>query len=381
MLSALTVVPLALLRKRLQFRSSAFIEAYSQIGGMALGAFAAITMRNPTALVIGQTATFGLIGAGALVAARDELTLTFSRSEVRPLLEFSGHVSGQSLVYYALYTVPSVLVSRIFGTQALGGYSRANLMVTLPVTHLWMGVTKTLYPLISRARHDGERLRELIEKVILKTIGTTWPLFAAAAGLAPLGVTVILGPAWANVSTLLPPILCFGAINLAYVISGNPLEVLGYQRVIWAFQLSWVALLGIAMTAGAISGVSLPGLLWLVALVQLLIHLGKLWTLAKLSLIRLGFVLRGYSQAIMLSAVFFGVAAGIEHATSSFGVVGCLFAELMALLASAAVVGWLLPLTPLGSTVRSGFWALGRRMHLGLPITEVPAPARDRSSA
>jgi PST family polysaccharide transporter len=368
MMSALSVVPLAVLRKQLRFRRVAAIESLSQIAGMCIGAGTAVAMRTPEALVIGQGAAATTAFLSSFIATRREMAFAFSRKEATTLLRFSGHVSGQSFVYFGIYTLPSLFVSRMFGATALGGYSRANLLVTLPVTHLWAGVTKTLYPLVARARSEGARIRALLEDTLLTVTGICWPLFAFVAGASPLVVVILLGDQWSGVSELLPPILLFGAINLAYVVSGNPLEVLGFQRLIWRFQFAWAILL-VAICVGAYFGnASITTLLWAVAGVHIVIHGGKILVTERLGLLDLGVVLRGYAATALVSLPFFLAAAAVERviARPSGTAIGAT-CELLTLLTLTLAIGLLFPSLPLGSAVRSGMGRVfgGRALGVG----------------
>lgn len=351
--SALSVIPLALLRKSLSYRTAAVIESTSQVAGMAAGVVLAYQLRSATALVIGQTIAAGLTAALAMFVRRQELVFRFSRAEARSLLAFSGRVSLQSIVYYGLYTAPSLVISRMFGGTVLGIYSRASAIVLLPTTHLWMGVTKTLYPLVARARGDTLRLQHLIESSVVSMTGLLWPIFAAVAGAAPLLVEILLGPRFSDVAAMLPPVLVWGAINFAYVVAGNPLEVLGFQRVIWRVQLVWIVLLAIALTTGILTGISVIGLLWLVAGVQILVHGLKLQATARLGLVRLGPVMRGYAVTLAVSVLFFAVSASVERATAGLdGLVGRAALELVAMLTVAAAITYLVGTTPFARALR-----------------------------
>lgn len=312
LLTALSVVPIALLRRQLRYGRAAAIEAGGAIAGMVAGIVLAAELRSPAALVIGQAIGLTLIAGVAATTVRRELTVAFSRSEARGLLSFAGHVTGQNVLYYGIYAAPALVISRVFGAATLGAYSRANALVTLPTTHLWMGVTKALYPLIARARNDRRRLRELVETTVLSTTGLLWPLFAAVAGSAPLVIDVLLGSEFSLATDMLAPLLVFGAVNLAYVVAGNPLEVLGFKRIIWTYQLLWAVLLGTVLGLGIASDWPLVSILWGVAAAQVVIHAVKLTVTARLGLLGLGRVLSGYALTLAVSALFYGVLAATE---------------------------------------------------------------------
>src|SRR5262249_51533237 len=157
----------------------------AQIAGMGVGAAAALLLKSPVALAIGQSTGAVLTLGVASLAVRRQLSLSVARGELRYLVGFSTQVSGQNLVFFAIYTLPSWLVSRTFGSVALGLLSRANLLVTLPTTHLTVGATKALYPLYPRVMHDSRRAARLLSDALAASTRFAWPLLAAAAAASP----------------------------------------------------------------------------------------------------------------------------------------------------------------------------------------------------
>src|SRR6266700_4802047 len=117
---------------------------------MVIGLAIAFVLRSAMALVLSQVAAALILLVGAFWLAGRPDSLRPTRSRAKELLSFAGQVSGQNLAYHMIYTAPTLALSRMFGTAALGFYSRANLVVGLPANHLAVGITKTLYPLYRR---------------------------------------------------------------------------------------------------------------------------------------------------------------------------------------------------------------------------------------
>ncbi len=307
LLSTTAVVPLALVRRALRFRAAATMEASAQVLGMAIGVGAAFETRSVAALVLGQVAASAVLSVGSIVLARRDVALAFSRHEARQLLRFSGQVSAQNIVYFAMYTAPSWVVSRVAGQVGLGYYSRANMIVTLPLSHLTVGLTKALYPLYGRLRNDRERTREVIESTLFTSVMFSWPAFAAAAGAAPLLVRVLLGPQWTEAGRLLPAFAAFAAVNIAFVIVGNPLEARAHFRQAWAIQGAWVTMLAGVLGVCLARGVSPLNLLLLVAAVEAVAHGAQVFVASRLGYVRLARVVRTYCFAAGVGGLFFVV--------------------------------------------------------------------------
>jgi lipopolysaccharide exporter len=305
-LTAFSAVPLAYVRGSLRYRAAALLEAASQVVGMVIGLAIAFVLRSAMALVLSQVAAALILLVGAFWLAGRPDSLRPRRSRAKELLSFAGQVSGQNLVYYMIYTAPTWAISRMFGTAALGFYSRANLVVGLPANHLAVGITKTLYPLYRR-RDDVASTRELIEFTLRSVTSVVWPLFAAAAGAAPVIVSLLLGPKWHGAVSLVPPMALFFAVNVAFVVVGNPIEVLGHLGLAWRLQTIW-ACLAVAVIAFAWkTRLSLSGLLYALAAVELCVHIVQMHVAGRRSFIRPAVVGRAYARTALASLLFLAV--------------------------------------------------------------------------
>lgn len=311
--TCLASVPLALLRRELRFRTAATVEAGSQIAGMMVGVVLGLLLRSPLALALGQVVGSGLTFAQAAAASRDGLSFRARRGEARALASFASQVSGQSLGYYLLYTAPSLVIARVLGVGQLGFFSRAYILVGLPLNHLTAGLTKALYPMYSRLKSDAALIRGLIEPALIAAIGVVWPAFAAVAGLAPALVAVLLGEGWSTTAQLLPALCVFGAINVAFVIVGNPLEALGHLRAAWFVQICWVMVLGGFLAAWWVGGGDAVALVWLVAAAQAVAHVAQIAVAARLGYVSVWNVGRAYVATAALAAVFYAIAATLER--------------------------------------------------------------------
>ena len=145
-----STIPLALLRRRLRFRAAAAAETGSQVLGVTAGVLLAIEMHSAMALVIGQAVAAAVLVATTSWLSRHDLQFNFAMVEAKELSSFAGQVTALNLGFYALYTAPGWAIARMFGAESLGLYSRANLIVGLPVNYLVTGLTKVVYPLYGR---------------------------------------------------------------------------------------------------------------------------------------------------------------------------------------------------------------------------------------
>jgi len=257
-LASCSTVPLALLRRALRFGPAAAVETGTQVIGITAGVLLAVHMHSAMALAIGQTVTAATLLVAAAVLTRRELRLDFAISEAKELFSFAGHVSALNVGFFSLYTAPSLVVARMFGAHMLGLYSRANVIVGLPLNYVTTGFTKVMYPLYGRIGTEVTRTRALLSEGIAVATGFVWPLFALVAGAAPIVVQVLLGPNWHGTAVLLQFCVLIACGNLPWVLLTNAAEAFGWMRLVWVRQAAYLVVLsaGVALVHFAALGIN-----------------------------------------------------------------------------------------------------------------------------
>jgi lipopolysaccharide exporter len=305
LLTALAVVPIALLRRNLRYRAASVIETLAVLYGFAVGAVLASQLRNAEALVFGQVAGACALAALGILATRSELALAYGRVEARSLFSFSAQVSIQNLGHYINTLLPSFAISRSLGATNLGFFSRGSLLVFLPLTFLAQGVTKTLYPIFPRFRNDARECRRMMVDVASVTTGFVWPLFGALAGLAPLVVEILLGARWAPVAPIVVPLCLYAALNFAYVIFASLAESFAYLRQIWLVQACWTVVLVSALAIEVYEDADMRTIVFIAAGIQAAVHALQVLLLARVGSVNAVGTLRVELWAASLAAVWY----------------------------------------------------------------------------
>ena len=305
LLGALAIVPLALLRRNLRYRSASIIETSAVLVGFAIGAGLALELRNAEALVLGQVAGACALAIFGVLATRSQLAIAYGRSEARSLFSFSAQVSLQNLGHYVNTVLPSFAVSRSLGATNLGFYSRGSLLVGLPLTFLAQGVTKTLYPIFPRFRNDDAECRRMMIDVASVTTTFVWPLFGALAGLAPLVVHLLLGPRWAPVAAIVVPLCLYAALNFAYATFTSFAESFGYLRQIWLIQACWTIVLVGSLAVAVAANADMRTIAFVAAGIQAAVNGLQIILLARLRSVDAVGTLRVELWAASLAAVWY----------------------------------------------------------------------------
>lgn len=198
LIDAFATVPRAILARDLRFKRLALIETVESTVMAATGLIAAYLTHSYWALVAANLA------AGAAFAALANVTVPIGPrwprrvGELRPLLTFGRDLVLSRLAWFSFSNADFVVVGRLLGKEALGGYTVAWNIASAPAEK-FAGLVLSVAPAImSDAKsHPGE-VRRLF---LLMVQGVALVIFPLAIGLAlvatPLVVTA-LGLAWAS---------------------------------------------------------------------------------------------------------------------------------------------------------------------------------------
>jgi O-antigen/teichoic acid export membrane protein len=200
----------ALLRRELAYRRLFVAEFLSySIGYGVVGITLALSGYGAWALAW-SVVVEALLRAGLYYqAAPHPVRPSLARAEAGQLLHFGGGLLLARLANYTAEVGDNFVVGHRLGAAALGLYSRAYQLMTLPMTEFSQVVSEVLFPAYAEIQDDRERLRRAALAAISVSALVVFPMLALLALAAPELVVGILGAQWAG--AVLPlQILCLG---------------------------------------------------------------------------------------------------------------------------------------------------------------------------
>ena len=312
-LSAATTVPLALLRRRLRFRAAASAEVGTQVVGVTAGVLLAVQMHSAMALVIGQAIAAGALLLPALILTRRELRWHFSLSETRYLASFASQVAAQNIGFFTLYTAPGWVIARLFGARDLGVYSRANVIVGLPLNYLTTGLIKVMYPFYGLVGEQVARVRALLSETITIATGFAWIFFGLVAGASPIIVDVLLGRRWHDSADLIPLCVLIACANLPWVLLANAAEAFRWMRLVWSVQGAFALVLGGGFVLVWLASLEPRDVLIAAAAAQWAAYLLLLVAFARRGVLATRMVMNGHLIHGAIALAAYGAAAACTH--------------------------------------------------------------------
>jgi O-antigen/teichoic acid export membrane protein len=189
-------VPLALLDRELHMGRQAAVHVVCAVvqAGVVLGL--ALAGFGYWALAAGAMVARLLKAAALAGAAGWKPRLLWPGPESRPLLAFGMHASLGTLLWFLSSNADFAILGRLSGATALGFYSLAFQLISLPVQKLTANANQAAYPVFCRLQNDLPRLRDwyLRLTVLLGFLGM--PALAGMALVAEDAFAVLLGERW-----------------------------------------------------------------------------------------------------------------------------------------------------------------------------------------
>ncbi len=132
------------------------------------------------------------------------------------MLGFGLNTFGLQAVNYVSSNIDNVAVGRVLGAAALGFYSRAWTLVTLPMSQLVAPLTRVVLPALSRL--EGPELRDALFRLQGVVSYALLGVLSALASVAPSFLTVVLGGRWVSAAPILETLTIGAAFQaLGYV--------------------------------------------------------------------------------------------------------------------------------------------------------------------
>ncbi|PDW03606.1 MOP flippase family protein [Candidatus Viridilinea mediisalina] len=227
------IVPLGkqyevLLQKNLNFNLLARQEIIAAIISTSLAISCAFVGMGVWSLVIGQislvlTRTLMLLWVGMQI---HRPSIHFCWQDLQGYWQFGLYQVGERNINFLAQRIDQLLIGGILGAQALGYYSFAFNLVSLPQNRINPIVTKVAFPTFAKIQDDIPRLQRGYLSVLKMLTLINAPLLIGMIVLAPMFVPLIFGEQW------LPSMVL---VQLAAIVSlmrgiGNPVGSLLLAR-------------------------------------------------------------------------------------------------------------------------------------------------------
>jgi teichuronic acid exporter len=226
-MAAFSVIPESLLERRLEFRNRSLLDLGATITGSLLTLALALAGYGVWALVFGSLTMQALKSAGMNVLARWIGRPEFSLAGARALLTAGGQTSLGRVIWFFFIQADMLIAGRWLGKEALGFYSVAMHLASLPNTRITALINQVAFPAFSRMQADLSWVaaKTLLGVRLLSFL--SFPILWGLSSVAPEVVEVVLGPAWANTTLPLQVLGLIMPLRLVSTFVPNAVQGLG----------------------------------------------------------------------------------------------------------------------------------------------------------
>lgn len=236
-LTALTSVQMAILRRELAFRSLALRGLFAITGGGVVGIGMAFLGYGAWALV-GQQLTQATLSVAVLWAVSPwRPGRSVSRQHFSELFSFGINIVGGDVLTFLSRNTDYLLIGAFRTTFELGLYAVAFRILESTATLLLGIARKVAFPTFSRLQGDRERMQRAFFRVTRISGVVIIPGYLGLALIAPELTVVLFGETWRESGPVAQLLFLVGPNVAIQGFSGSLYNAAGYPNVLFRFRL------------------------------------------------------------------------------------------------------------------------------------------------
>lgn len=217
-ISGVSIVHNALLRRQMAFRTLAMIELVSSAVSTATAIGMAMSGAGVWSLV-GASVALALTGTALQMAcSRWRPRFYFRWAELSPIFSFSLNLFGFNTVNYGLRNVDKFLIGRFLGASALGQYQFAYTLMLFPLQNITWALGNVLFSAFATIQDDNARFRSGYLKATRLIALITFPVMLGMMATAGPLVRTVLGERWLPV---IPIVIILAPVGLVQSVTST----------------------------------------------------------------------------------------------------------------------------------------------------------------
>ncbi len=264
LVSGLRTVPYSLLYRDMQFRLLSVLETVQAVAQAATMLTLAWLGFGYWALIIGNIVGAAVL-AGLQISWRPSRFAIPKYSSIKDAVTFSRHIVVTNLSWYGYTNADFLVAGRVLGQSALGAYSLAWSLATIPLEKVAAIVGKVSYAYLSAAQNDHAALRRYLR---ILTEGLSIITFPATIGMAIVAgdfVRLVLGTKWQSAILPLEILAFYAAFRCIAMLIPSVLIAIGETRFVMRTTQVGLILLPAAFYVGSHWGPSGIAFGWVAA--------------------------------------------------------------------------------------------------------------------
>jgi len=195
-ISGFAVIPEALLGRALRFKARALVDLLSNVTGGVVTLILAWRGHGVWSLVVGAMVIVCGKSIGLNLAYPYLRRPSFSLKGARPMLAYGGNVTASRMLWFFYSQADMFIAGKLLGKEALGYYSVAMHLASLPVQKISGVLNQVAFPAFAQIQRDPELVSRHMLKAVRILCFFAFPVLWGISSVAPEVVHLLLGPKW-----------------------------------------------------------------------------------------------------------------------------------------------------------------------------------------
>jgi O-antigen/teichoic acid export membrane protein len=306
LLLAFCTIPQARLTKALDLRRLTRVDLVANLAGGGLTVLVlALAGAGVWALLGGMLVTTGMrvILLAAIMPYFPRPS--FAVRGMRAIFSFGATRVIEQMTWFLYNSSDALIVGKALGNEALGVYSVALNIATLPVTKI-SGIKSIAFPTFALVQDQRDKAVAYLIKAVRLLGLFSFPIFFGMSSIAPEFVRVFLGPKWVDATIPLQLIAAVMVLRVPALVMPSFLHGLGHVRASLNNTILGLLIFPVAFLVGSHWGVVGVAAAWAVTypifFLQLVWHVSRVAEVAVVDLLN-PLLLPGAAASIMYGIV------------------------------------------------------------------------------
>jgi O-antigen/teichoic acid export membrane protein len=195
-ISAVGLVPDAMLRREMRYKRVSLIEMASDLGGHVATLALALLGYGVWSLVLGGLTTTLMRALILQLSAPERILPTFALRGSRHLLSFGAGITVTRFLWYIFLQTDIVIAGKLLGKEAVGMYSVSVHLASLPMQRVGSIVNDVAFSAFARIQHDRDAIASNVLLAVRMIALLAFPALWGLACVAPELVQIAMGAKW-----------------------------------------------------------------------------------------------------------------------------------------------------------------------------------------
>jgi O-antigen/teichoic acid export membrane protein len=250
-IQSLAGVPIAILKRHLNFRILTLRTLCATIAGGAVGISLAIHGYGVWSLIWMQLAKCTVEFVVLLWGTAWRPRMYFSYARCKDLFGFAGPIVGFSLWQFVNDEMPKVILGAVIGPSAVGIYQLARRPLEVVTSAFLAPLTAMAMPAVARMQSDRAKIDQFFNSSIRVAVVVCFPAYMGLAAIAPEAVPLVFGDHWSEAVLAVQIIMLLGLVRTVDGIAGGTVLAIGRSDLIFKFNVVYSFMGAATMLAAA----------------------------------------------------------------------------------------------------------------------------------